>query len=267
MAYTVFDAIRAGFGPIVVVTSEDCAEPLDDELGSMVGRCGATLSIVIQEGRPQVQTGAPLSTWGTGYAVLSAQGVIDTSFAMANGDDWYGPSAHRLVASALTSEVSVADSHFLVTYAIANTLGDTTGVSRAQCAIRDDGSLARIEELLDVQFVGDGIVGSAEAGSRMNIPPDTLVSTNLWGFRPSIFEHLAARFDQFARSGAAEDGCEFALPTQLNRLLEAGSIRVKTRPTDESMFGLTSPEDLPRVRARIGELVASGVYPTDLRSG
>lgn len=266
-AYTVFDAIRAGFGQIVVVTSEGCAEPLEAELGPLVGRCRATLSIVIQPDRPRTRAGVRPGSWGTGHAVLSAQDVIDASFAVANGDDWYGPSAHRLVASALMSDVSAADTHFLVTYSIANTLGDTTGVSRAQCAIRNDGSLARIEELLDIQFVGDRIAGFAEDGSRLDILPGTPVSTNLWGFRASIFEHLAAQFDQFARSGAPEDECEFALPTQLNRLLEAGSIRVETRPADESMFGLTNPEDLPRVQARIADLVASGVYPADLRSG
>lgn len=267
IAYTIHDAVRAGCQHIVIVTREPCADLLDAALGPMVDRLGATLSIAIQLERPNLQPDETSRPWGTGHAILSARSHLTGSFAVANGDDWYGPTAYRLLMAALRSVVSSPDTHFLVTYAIANTLGDTKYVSRAHCTVRGDGTLARIEERLDVHCVGDRIVGFTEGGDRLSLLPTTPVSTNLWGFRPSILDRLAERFTAFSDDVEVSAIREFSLPAIINSLLEQDSIRVETLPTLERLFGLTSPEDLPRVRARIAALVASGVYPPDLRSG
>lgn len=267
IAYTIHDAVRAGFQHIVIVTREPYADLLGAELGPMVDRLGATLSIAIQVERPHLQPGETSRAWGTGHAILSARSHLTGSFAVANGDDWYGPTAYRLLMAALRSVVSSSDTHFLVTYAIANTLTDTKCVSRAHCTVRDDGTLAQIEERLDVHYVRDRIVGFTEGGDRLSLPPATPVSTNLWGFRPSMLEHLVVRFTAFSADAEVSAIREFSLPAIINDLLDQDSIRVETLPTLERLFGLTSPEDLPRVRARIAALVASGVYPPDLRSG
>ncbi len=247
----------------VIMTRDDCVDPFEAQLYPIADGMGASLSIVIQPDRP----GDATRTWGTGHAVLSAQTAIDGPFAVANGDDWYGPTAHQTVADALTSDNSSADVHFLITYPIANTLTDTDRVSRACCKIAHDGSLSGIQELLNVHVADEHITGFSEDGVRQDILPNTPVSTNLWGFQPSIFEHMENQFRQFSRSPLAREEHEFALPLLIHRLLKNDSIRVDTLPTEERMFGLTRAEDLPRVRTRIDGLVASGVYPADLRSG
>jgi MobA-like NTP transferase domain len=267
IAYTVHDAIRTGFQHIVIVARGEWAEPIEVELTPIVEQLGATLSIVIQPERPRLVPDEPPRAWGTGHAVLSARAALEGPFAVANGDDWYGPSAHRSLAAALGEDATRPDTHFLVTYRIANTLGGTERVTRARCRIREDGSLSQIEELFDVRPSGSRVVGFTEGGDRVTLSPSAPVSTNFWGFQASILEHLEVHFAAFSSDLEANAGREFLLPTVVDGLMEEGSIRVETRPTDERLCGLTRPEDLPNVRARIADLVASGFYPPDLRSG
>jgi len=262
-AYTIFDAVRAGIQHIVIVTRDSCVDLLKAELCPMIDGLGASLSIVVQADRPAT----PAGSWGTAHAVLAAKGLIGARFGVANGDDWYGPSAHQVLADALRADLSPSSTHCLVTYPIVNTLVGTQRVSRARCTVRDDGSLMEIRELLDVHTADDRVLAFTEAGKQLDLPPGTPVSTNLWGFQPSIFEKLEEHFDRFSADLKEGDAREFALPAVINDLMKAGSIRVETRQTDELMFGLTRSEDLSRVRVRIADLVASGVYPPDLRSG
>jgi hypothetical protein len=262
-AYTIFDAIRAGIQHIVIVTRDSCVDLLKAELCPMIDGLGASLSIVVQADRPE----HPAGSWGTAHAVLSAQGLIGARFGVANGDDWYGPTAHQVLADALKTDLDNSGTHCLVTYPIVNTLVDTQRVSRARCTVRDDGSLMEIRELLDVHTADGRVLAFTEAGKQLVLSAGTPVSTNLWGFQPSIFEKLKEQFDRFSADLKQGDAREFALPTVINDLIKAGSIRVETRHTDELMFGLTRSEDLSRVRARIADLVASGLYPADLRSG
>jgi hypothetical protein len=257
IGYSIYDAVRAGFGPIVIVTREELGSSLDQALRPVTKALGTALSLVIQP----VPSWDALRSWGTAHAVLSARTYLTGPFGVANGDDWYGPTAYRSLAAALNSDDS---GHVLVTYPVANTLANTDRVSRAVCDIRHDGSLAGLEELRDVGSSGDCVTGRRGDGAPVDVPSSAMVSTNLWGFRPSILDHLDAGFAEFEQG---LHGGEFALPTVIHGLLQDGSIRVDTIPTDELMFGLTRKADAARVQNRLADLVASGRYPPDLRLG
>ncbi len=257
IAYSIYDAVRAGFGPIVIVTREELMNPLDRALAPVIQSLGATLSLVVQP----VPSRADLPSWGTAHAVLCACPEFAGPFGVANGDDWYGPTAYRSLAATLSSDDFA---HVLVTYPVGNTLANTDRVSRAVCDIRPDGSLAGLEEFREVEISRGRVTGRRGDEAPVEVPRSAMVSTNLWGFRPSICGHLDARFAAF-RQGL-HDG-EFALPTVIHALLRDGSIRVDTTPTAESMCGLTRETDVPRVQARLADLVASGHYPADLRLG
>ncbi|MFQ5528812.1 MAG: NTP transferase domain-containing protein [Gemmatimonadota bacterium] len=267
MAYSIHDAVGAGFQHFVIVTRAALQDPIERALQPVAESHGAVLSITVQTEPPgQGHEEAP-RPWGPGHAVLCAGTMLTGPFGAANADDWYGPEAYRSLAAALDSASVAADTHHLVTYPVGNTLNDTEGVSRARCFIRPDGSLEGIAEVRDVRRIGDRVAGRSQDGTPVEMAPEAPVSTNLWGFQASILDQLEPHFLAFRESHAADTGREFLLPAIIHRLLVEGAIRVDTVPTREQLFGLTRQADLPIVRARIAGLVASGHYPLDLRSG
>jgi hypothetical protein len=245
MAYAVHDAYEAGFRHFAVVTAPGLVAEIEGALRPVLDGTLGRLDVAVQP-KPA----------GTASAVLAAADVVSDRFTVSNADDWYGRAAYDLLWQALGPELP-ADRHFLVTYPMRNTLTNTSRVSRAPCTVRPDGLLAGIEELVDVEHSAGGATGTTIEGRRIAVSGDVPVSTNLWGFQSSIVEMLEG-----GRTGAGES----LLPSFVANLVDDGSISVQTLPCDGPFFGITRPEDLPRVRARIGELVASGFYPTDLRS-
>ena len=244
MAYAVHDAIRAGFRHIVVVTAPGLAESIEEHLDPLMADTGAPLELAVQ----------PEPT-GTAGAVLAAAGLLKDRFTVCNADDWYGPGAFQLLWSALGPD-SEPHRHYLVTYALDRTLTSTSRVSRAVCGVGPDGLLSGIDELLDVELTPQGACGVTLDGVRTAVAPDVPVSTNLWGFQASILEQLADH--------RGDD--EHLLPAAVADLVQSGAISVEVLACDGPFFGITRPEDLPRVKARLEQLVASGVYPVDLRA-
>ena len=252
-AYSAHDAARAGFGRILVVTGDQLAESIERSLRPVAEALGVALAIVVQP-----------SPGGTAHAVRCAGAVLRGPFAVANGDDWYGPAAIRSLAVALSSP---GDRHVLVTYPVQNTLSETGGVSRALCTLGGDGSLSGIEELREVRRIDGQVVGHRPDGTAVSLGAGDPVSMNLWGFRPSIIHHLDVRFAAFLRDRVAGSRNEFAVPTTIHALLQEAAIGVDVIMAGERPFGLTTQSDLPRIRTRLAQLVASGLYPPDLRSG
>jgi len=244
-SYSLYDGFRAGFRHFVVVTAPSLVRELEASLGPVLADCDAELVFAVQE-----------EPTGTAGAVRAGGGAVHDRFAVCNADDWYGPEGFRLVWSALAS-VRQKNRHFLVTYALTNTLASTSRVSRAACDVRPDGLLTGMEELLDVERSPDGPVGMTLDGTRRAIDPGSPVSTNLWGFQASILDALPE---------AAPDESETLLPSVVASLLESDVISVETLACDGPFFGVTRPEDLSRARARVSELVASGLYPENLRA-
>jgi hypothetical protein len=269
--YSIFDARRAGFARVVFVVRRE----IEAEFRSIVGDRYAThleVSYVHQlldalpgSHRPPEGRTKP---WGTGHAVLAARDAVGGHpFAVINADDFYGAGAFRLLAqffSAVCSAGPAARRCALVTYPLAQTLSDYGAVSRGLCRIDADGRLIAIEETTGLERAGGGARRREADGSWRFLPADTPVSVNCWGFFPDLFPGLEAKLSAFLMRQGNDLAAEFYLPTAVSELAAEGSVSIELLRTSDTWLGITHREDLPRVRARIGELVAAGVYPSIL---
>jgi NDP-sugar pyrophosphorylase family protein len=266
--YAVFDAARAGFTRVVLVIRGEHEPIFRDHVRRVVGSALAW-SFVAQDPWDLPSGYVPPSgrrkPWGTGHAVLSVRDVVDGPFAVCNADDFYGADSYSLLAEHFRYTQSVGDPSFaMIGFRVRDTLSLSGGVSRAVCRLDSDGDLEEIAEVCDIRAENDGIAGVSMDGHPRMLAPEKLVSTNLWGFRPSLFELLEHRFVDFLERTAGRDEAEFLLSEAIGELLTFRAVRVRVFPTPGPFCGLTHAEDLDAVRHHINLQVAEGHYPLDL---
>lgn len=271
--YSVYDALRAGFGEVVFIVNPVIEEEFRERVGRRIERfCEVAYVEQRLEDLPLGFSVPPgrKKPWGTAHAVLSCKSVVDSPFCVVNADDFYGRGAFEAVADFLRgSEIDTGILELCVVgYRVENTLSEHGPVTRGVCQVDDGGFLVRIQECRGVQGV-DGVIGYRDAeGCLVEIPPGTPVSMNMWGFPPGIFEELEERFPKFLRAHALDiEEAEFLLPEVVHELVQEGRARVKVLPTEERWFGITYREDLQSARAAIAELIRRGEYPERLWDG
>jgi hypothetical protein len=266
--YSVYDALRAGFGKLVFVIRRDIEAAFHASIGSRFeGK--APVAYAFQEldalppgcSPPRGRT----KPWGTGHAVLTAGDLIHEPCAAINADDFYGAESYRLLSEHLhtTADDDVAQ-YAMVGFGLANTLSDSGAVSRGVCECDADGCLRGIREIPKIEKHGDGGRYTDGDGGEHVLPGDTTVSMNFWGFTPSVFPCLRRDFASFIRANAGSETAEFHIPVAVGQLVAAGEARVRVLSTPERWCGVTYQEDKPSVIARIRRLVDRGVYPARL---
>lgn len=248
--YAVYDALRAGFDRAVFVVSEESAEAVEAQAGPGCGRHADVRYV-------QQKVDGRAKPWGTGHAVLSATAEVDGPFGVINADDFYGRRSFDLLGRELPQ---VESGGLMVAFRLRETLSPNGGVSRGVCQV-EDGFLAGITELHDVEAV-DG--RSVRCREGVDLTGDELVSTNLWGFRPSFADVLAQEFDRFLEAHADDADAEFLLGDAVSRMEEHGEGRVHVVPTPERFLGITYADDVAAVREELAALVAAGTYPSPL---
>ena len=269
--YSVYDALRAGFGKVVFVIRHEIEEVFRDRVGRAVER-QMDVSYVFQEvqGLPDGVSVPPgrKKPWGTGHAVLCCKDVVPGNFAVINADDFYGATSYATLGGFLASARDTAEGYHyaMMGYVLSNTLSEHGSVARGVCQVGPAGYLESVRERRHIIQTPDGPQFKDESGSFHPLSPDCLVSMNMWGFTPSFFGELETRFQVFLESDAATEplSSEFLLPDVVNDLVEQGKARVKVLPTGEKWFGVTYQADRPMVRAAIDRLIAGGQYPADL---
>jgi hypothetical protein len=252
--YSIYDARRAGFGRIIVVTRPDLAAAFD--------RIDATVALQRLDDVPadEAVPAARAKPWGTGHAVLAAAPHVDGPFVVVNGDDFYGPGAFRAAAEFLATAHAFAN----IAYPLRDTLSAAGGVNRAVCHAGADGWLEDVEELMDIRRRNDDTCeGTDPHGARVAIAADALVSMNMWAFTPAVFALLRRGFAAFLRRPGAERG-EFLIPHAIRDALQRREVRVRLLRTQGRWLGVTYPDDRPRVEAALRQLVAAGEYPERL---
>jgi hypothetical protein len=270
--YSVYDALRAGFGKVVFIIRKDMAETFREKVGRNV-EVRTEVAYVLQE-----LTGVPAGfrvppgrkkPWGTGHAVLSARGRLSGPFAVINADDFYGASSFRTLASHLAGgSGGDGGDYCLVGYTLWNTLSDHGHVARGVCTAGADGYLAGICERTRIERHGGAVRFSEDEGkSWTEIPRDALVSMNMWGFTPGFVEELDRRFPKWLACNLDRPKAEFYIPAVVGEMIVEGAARVRVLPTTEKWFGVTYREDAPAVKAAIREMVARGIYPGGLWAG
>ena len=265
--YSVFDAMKAGFGKVIFIIRKSIEKDFNDSL--MKKYAGhIDVDYVFQELDivPPCVALPPdrVKPWGTGHAVLMAKSKIAEPFAVINGDDFYGAGAFAALAPYLASLTdSKSADYAMVGYSLKNTLSDFGTVSRGVCDVTDDGFLSSIVERTKIAQNGTRIAHTDENGEIV-LSADTIVSMNFWGFAPSFFDYLESGFESFIKTRSADLKSEYYITTPIDALIKTNERRVKVLTSDAKWFGITYKEDKPAVIARVKKLVESGVYPAQL---
>lgn len=268
--YSLYDAVRAGFGRVVFVITRGIEQVFHERIGSKAERAIDT-RYVFQElsDLPQgfALPAGRTKPWGTGHATLSARREVDGPFAVINGDDFYGRTSFAAIADFLRAARDDSKYRYaMVGYPVENTLTEHGHVSRGICAVDASGDLAGLSERTRIQSFG-GEARFTEDGSTWHpIPRGTPVSMNLWGFTPSLMAELELRFPVFLGSMADPLKTELYLPTVVGALVNEGKASVKVLPTDDRWFGVTYQQDKAAVSSAIAKLIDCGQYPRELWS-
>lgn len=266
--YSVYDAVRAGFGKLVFVIRHYFEDAFREKIG---GRFDGflTTSYAFQEldsctGGLEPPPGRE-KPWGTGHAVLVANDLIEGPFAVINADDYYGPNSMKLVANFLSSTHPVhGDEHAMVGYVLRNTLSEHGSVARGVCECDESMCLRRIVEYPRVEKLDGEVRGFDSSGSERLFSGGEIVSMNLWGFQPSLFRHLETQFSEFLRSHGQDPDAEFYIPYVVDQLIQSRQARVKVLRTSDAWFGITYREDKEIAASAISRLIRNGVYPEQL---
>ncbi len=272
--FSLYDAMLAGFEEVVFVIkkeNEDAFRALvDDKAGKHLNIKYAFQDLAdlpegyeIPEGREK--------PWGTGHAVLSAREMIDGPFAVINADDYYGPGAFSTMYDFLEkAEDGEKYDYAMVGYMLSNTLTDHGTVARGVCVAGEDGKLAEIDERLKIKWAEDGsgkaVYLDDDGETWTEVPADSPVSMNFWGFTLSMMEELEQRFPGFLDRALAEDPMkgEYLLPFTVKELIEEGKAEVRILGSQDKWYGVTYKEDKPSVVSALQSMKDKGLYPPSL---
>lgn len=267
--YSVYDAIRAGFGRVVFIIREDFADAFKEGVGSRFAD-RIEVDYVFQKlddlpagyAVPDGRT----KPWGTAHAVRAARDAVKERFAVINADDFYGRDSYARAAAFFNSLPSGSDQGMaMVGYPLENTLSDHGNVNRGICKIDDQGLLTNVEEYLEISREQDGEVrGNALDGSRRVVPAGSLVSMNFWAFSPAFFPQLEEAFSRFLAESGTQMKSECYIPTVVDHLIHGGYAECPVLSTTSQWFGVTYPDDKPFVVESIRKLIAAGEYPEKL---
>ena len=268
--YSIYDAIRAGFGKIVFVIRHSFAEPFKEHFQAEKFGGDVKFEFVYQELEylPEgysVPEGR-VKPWGTNHAVMMAKDVIKEPFAVINADDFYGKESYQTMADYLRSIEGTKGKYSMIGYRLENTLSDFGSVSRGVCETDSNGLLTTITERTAISRKGDKVV-FAEGDTETELDPTCPVSMNFWGFTPEYFDYSEEVFKEFL-DGALASGnlkAEFFIPYIVDKLIARGQASVKVLDCDAKWFGVTYKEDRPFTVEKINALISAGVYPKKIR--
>lgn len=262
--YSIYDAMRAGFGKLVFVIRKDIEQPFKETVGARFERRIAVEYVFQELDKIPMPFRVPegrTKPWGTTQAVLMAADAIREPFAVINADDFYGPESYRVLAEHLQSG---SEDYSMVGFVLRNTLSEFGSVARGVCRVNADGYLEKIEELTNIERDGDGAKNTAPDGAVRKLSGDEPVSMNYWGFTPRIFGQLREVFQNFLERSGADLKAESYVPMAVGELVAKGEARVKVLRSRDPWFGVTYREDRPRVVESIRRLIDAGTYPVTL---
>lgn len=265
--YSVYDAIRAGFGKVVFVIRNSFAEEFREVFNAE--RFGKRIEVeyVYQE-LDKLPEGFTLPAervkpWGTNHAVMMASEAIDTPFAVINADDFYGRDAYAVIGSYLKQLEGSEDKYCMVGYEVSKTLSENGTVSRGVCSVDDEGNLQGMVERTKIERV-EGTIVFHDLGTDEPLAENTPVSMNLFGFTPDYFRHSEAFFKEFLAENIDNLKSEFFIPLMVNKVISEGSATMRVLQTSSKWFGVTYKEDKPQLMQKLEELIAEGEYPRNL---
>jgi dTDP-glucose pyrophosphorylase len=266
MEYSLYDAHRAGFGEAIFVIRSDMEEAFTEFAHARFGARIPWRTAI--QGLEDVPSGVLVppdrkKPWGTAHAVLAAADRVRAPFAVLNADDFYDAPSFSALAGHLRAHAGdEPPSYAVVGFRLGDTVPRSGGVNRGWCRADSNGWLETVEEVVGIGPVPEGFLGTGESGLLL-LHADALVSMNLWGFTPAVFDTLRRGFAEFFRTSDAARG-EYLIPTAIRAALERRECRVRVLDPGSRWFGITHPADRPVVSAALQQLVRHGRYPERL---
>jgi dTDP-glucose pyrophosphorylase len=265
--YSIYDAIKAGFGKIVFVIQHYFEESFRKKIGSKFDNLIETtyayqeLDACLDGFKPQEARNKP---WGTGHAILVARDVVREPFAVINADDYYGPNSFKMIADFLAAKDLCPDDYAMVGWTLKDTLSEYGPVARGVCKCDEQMFLRKITECKKVEKTAGGVRYPDDNGTEHSLTGNEIVSMNLWGFQPSIFQHLQSLFRRFLKEHGNEKDSELYIPAVIDELIESGKATMKVLRTNDIWFGVTYRRDRVIAARCIRELINQGLYPENL---
>ena len=266
MDYSIFDAIRGGFGKVVFVIRRDFeADFRNIILKKYENHIPVELVFQDLNNLPEGFTCPEGRTkpWGTNHAVLMGKDVIREPFAVINADDFYGRNSFAVLGKALSALDGKKNTYCMVGYRVGNTLSESGAVARGICSKNEKGYLTTVVERTEIMRI-DGNVAYKDGENWVTIDDNTPVSMNMWGFTPDYFEHSEAYFKEFLAENISNLKAEYFIPLMVNKLINEGTATVEVLDTTSKWFGVTYASDRQPVVDKIAALVAAGEYPNKL---
>lgn len=270
MEYSIYDAIAAGFDKVVFITRKDLEEEFKKIIKPSVAE-QVEVEYVFQEldnlpegfSVPEGRT----KPWGTGHAILSCLGTVKEPFAVINADDYYGKEAFVKIHDFLANvPMDSGKMYFtMVGFKMENTLSENGQVTRGVCLVDENNKLTHVEEHFAIERAGDKVTAENSAREAVELPLDTIVSMNLWGFTPGFLDALNEKFAQFLDGiKGNETKAEYLLPEVVGTLLKEDRAEVTVLTSKDRWFGVTYKEDKDKVVRAFRELYENGDYPEKL---
>jgi Nucleotidyl transferase len=265
MDYSIYDAIRAGFGKVVFIIRKDFAEGFKASFEPKLA--GKIKTEYVYQDIDSYLNGLDVPAgrtkpWGTAHAVLCAKEVVKEPFAVINADDYYGVDAFVKAADFLNNKCD--DKHYaIIGYELERTLSDHGSVSRGVCEVDDEQNLVSIKERTKI-YKEDGVITYEDEGGKHTVPSDSSVSMNFWCFDPALFTSTQELFLDFVKKNTENIKAEFFIPIIAEDFMDNQGGHISVIPTSSQWFGVTYKEDAPVVKASVHKLVADEVYPPSL---
>lgn len=265
--YSVYDAIKAGFSKVVFVIKEELKETFREKIGKKIEKVidteyvfqdinfGIPKSFCIPRGR--------VKPWGTGHAIYCCKNIINGPFAVINADDFYGQSTYKLIYDYLVSNTNEYD-YTMIGFVLENTLTENGTVARGVCEIDKNKNLISITERTKIKRIGNITKYTEDEKLWVDIKKDNIVSMNIWGFKPTIFEELENEFKLFLNNMDKDDlKSEFYIPSVVDNMIKQNKANVKVLVSNEQWYGVTYKEDKENVCKNISNLMGR-IYPDKL---
>lgn len=267
MDYSIYDAIRAGFGKVVFVIRRvfeaDFREKIVSKYADRI-----PVELVFQE-LDNLPAGFKVpegreKPWGTNHAVLMGKDVIHEPFAVINADDYYGRESFQVLADYLKSIEGTEGKYAMVGYRVSNTLSESGSVARGVCETNEQGFLTKVTERTKILREEDGVIRFIEEDGKTALDENTPVSMNMWAFTPDYFRYSEQCFVEFLKEHGNELKSESYIPTLVDELIHSGKATCRVLDTPSKWFGVTYATDRPQVVEKFAQLVKDGVYPSPL---
>lgn len=270
MDYSIYDAIRAGFGKVVFVIKEEMLEVFKNSIGKRIE--GFVEIVYVFQKLDILPKGYSLPNgrskpWGTAHAVMCCKDYVNTPFLVINADDFYGVTTYKIIYDYLIGLKEEKDfyQYSMVGFKLGNTLSENGHVARGICKVDDLGFLRGIEERTEIKKFQQDVKYCEAEETWVSIPENTIVSMNTWGLTPSIFNELEKKFSSFLLEKQDEIlKAEYFLPAVIDSLIHENKARVKVLKSEEQWYGVTYKEDKNIIENAILKFINNGIYPENL---